>query len=152
MGHETTARGTDITWGDAWEMTPCVLLPVEAFADSDDVRRNVGLRRLWGAPDEETREHSRAVTWRFFSCTAGWPEPPTAAELYVAIQAVAPTPRQRAVIRTWLEEATYEELMLAWIEEAYTWQELVAAAHRIGFNGYGISRWLNALAGDTPRA
>ena len=152
MGYETMADGTDITWGDPWEMEPCTLLPVEAFAGSDDLPPNVALRRLWGAPDEETREHSRTVTWRFFSCTAGWPEPPTAADLYAAIQAEAPTSRQRAVIRTWLDEATYAELMLAWIEEAYTWRDLVAAAHRIGFNGFGVSRWLNGMARETSRA
>ena len=76
MARETTAAGTEIIWGDPWEMEPCTLLPAEAFAGSDDVPRNIALRRRWGAPDEETGEHSRTVTWRFFSCTAGWPHPP----------------------------------------------------------------------------
>ena len=152
MARETTAAGTEIIWGDPWEMEPCTLLPAEAFAGSDDVPRNIALRRRWGAPDEETGEHSRTVTWRFFSCTAGWPHPPTASDLYVAIRAPAPTRWQRAVIRAWLDEATYAELMLAWLEEAYSWQELVAAAHRIGYGRYGVCRWLNSLARESGRA
>ena len=152
VGHEATAAGTVVTWGDPRETEPCTLLPVDAFANSDEVPRNVALRRRWGAPDEETGQHSRAVTWRFFSCTAGWPEPPTATDLYVAIRAPVPTRRQRAVIRTWLDEATYAELMLAWLEEAYSWRQLVGAAHRIGYTTYGVCRWLNGLAHGTTRA
>ena len=127
-------------------MEPCELLPPGAFPVVDDPPPNRELRRLWGAPDAQTGEHSHAVTWRFFSSCAGWPRPPTAEEFYRALRADSPTPRQRGVIRTWLREATYSELLQGWIEEAYTWRELVTAAHRVGFDVYGTCRWLNGFA------
>lgn len=131
-------------------MEPCALLPPQAFVDSDTPPPDRELRRRWGAGDEETGPHSRAVTWRFFSSCAGWGVPPTAMELYAAIRAAAPTPRQRTVVSTWLLEATYSELLQAWIEEAYTWRELVAAAHLVGFDGNGVCRWLNTFASAAP--
>ena len=148
----SVVRGVVVAWGDPWELEPCVLLPPEAFEASDTPPPDATLRRRWGAPDAETRANSRAVTWRFFSSCAGWRVPPTAAELYEAVVAEAPTPRQRTVIRAWLMEATYSELLTAWIEEAYTWQGLVAAAHRVGFWRYGVCRWLNGFARRPGRA
>ena len=42
------------------------------------------------------------------------------------------TSRQASVIRAWLQEATIQELTLAWVEEAYSWRLLVRAVHRLG--------------------
>lgn len=65
-----------------------MLPPVDAFASGDKVPRTLPWPSLV-APDEEAGQHSRTVTWRFFSYTAGWPEPPMAADLFAAFRAAA---------------------------------------------------------------
>ena len=136
-----------IKYGDPWETDPCNLLPPDAFHTADETptdRRS--LRSRFGLPEGSTGENSSAVRSRFVSCTAGWPTPPTSEEFYLAVQAAAPSSRQKAVIRAWLAEATYQEIMLAWLEEAFSWRELVAAVHRVGYQPYGLNRYLNQFA------
>ena len=136
-----------VTWGDPWDTEPCDLLPAAAFAAGDGAPApRADLRRRWGAPDEETGENSHTVTWRFFSSCAGWNPPPTAAELHHAVRTSTPDARQQAVIRKWLGEATPREFVLAWVEEAYGWEDLVAAAHRVGFRDNRTCRMLNQFA------
>jgi len=110
---------------------PLVLAPAEAF---DDTR-----------PDEEFRERfhpdhdpgqlgrkSRAVRRRLGSSCAGWRRRPRTEEFYDAVHARSPSLRQKQLIRTWLQEASREDLLYAWAEGVYTWRELARAVHAAG--------------------
>ena len=118
------------------------LAPPDAF---DDERSNASVRAECGlttTPDE-TGRRSRTVRNRIARSTAGWAETPDAAEFHDALRAEEPTQRQRNLISTWMLEASNEDIILAWAEEAYTMRELVAAIHRAGaqddnpvLNGY----------------
>ena len=136
-----------VTYGDPWETEPCDLLPPNEFHAADESPTDrLMLRSRFGVPDENTGPNSSAVRSRFISCTAGWPTPPTSSEFFLALQAEDPSSRQKAVVRAWLAEATYQEIILAWLEEAYSWQDLVAAVHRVGYRHNGLNRYLNQFA------
>lgn len=122
------------------------LAPPEAF---DAERSNAALRAECGlttAP-EETGPHSWTVRKRIASSCAGWPEHPTAEEFHDALQAQNPTLRQQSLISMWMLEATDEDVILAWAEEAYTLRDLVAAVHRAGAQDDNPARnaYLNSL-------
>lgn len=140
-----------VTYGDPWHLEPCDLLPPEAFhADGETPTDRQAIRAACGLQEDGTKERSAAVHARFFSCTAGWRTPPTSEEFYHAVQACAPTPRQKHVIEAWLSEAEQGEILRAWLEEAYSWRDLVAAMHRIGYRRNELSRYLNQFA-KAPR-
>lgn len=134
-----------IEYGRA-DLAPCELAPAELFSDEPPSRR---LREQTGALGPEgTGRQSRAVEGRFLSSCAGWKVPPTAEELYEAIRAESPSGRQQAVLRTWLLEATWGELLDAWVQRVYTWRELAAAMHRIGYDEPILCHAMNELAID----
>ena len=140
-----------VVYGDEDER-PCALLPEAAFrSDSETTADRPALRAMYGASDDEVGPNSATVRWRFFSCTAGWPDPPGSADLYDALRAETPTSRQASVIRAWLQEATIQELTLAWVEEAYSWRLLARAVHRLGHKDPRLNRYLNQFA-DPGRA
>ena len=140
-----------VVFGDEDER-PCALLPEAAFrSDSETTADRPALRAMYGASDDEIGPNSATVRWRFFSCTAGWPDPPGPADLYDALRAETLTSRQASVIRAWLQEATIQELTLAWVEEAYSWRLLVRAVHRLGHKDPRLNRFLNQFA-DPRRA
>ena len=66
------------------------------------------------------------------SSCAGWAEIPTGRELYDALRAETPTPRQQALIRTWWVEANFDQIMEAWLQRAYSIRQLVRAVHLAG--------------------
>ena len=140
--------GLEVVFGDP-ENRPCELLPPEAFPGPDEIKPDTDLRRQGGVPDEETGPNSHAVYWRFFSSCAGWPQPPTPQEFYLAIRARNPGRRQRAILATWFQEATNSEILWGWIEEAYTWPLIVAAVHRVGYHRNALNRYLNGFSGST---
>ena len=136
-----------VTYGDPWDTEPCLLLHPDDFHGADETptdRRE--LRSRFGLSEEDTGKNSSAVRSRFMSCTAGWPVPPTSEDLYIALRADEPSSRQKAVTRTWLAEAAYREIMLAWLEEAFSWRELVAAVHRVEYQRNDLNRYLNQFA------
>ncbi len=139
------AAGMEVVFGGPQEQ-PCELLPPSAFPGPPAVRPIPALRRQAGILDSETGRNSRTVYWRFFSSCAGWPQPPTPAEFHDAVRTADPSRRQRAVVRTWLAEASNREIARAWIEEAYTWPILVAAIHRIGYRRHALNYYLNGFA------
>ena len=130
------------------DLVPCELAPAERFSDEPASRR---LRERCGALGPEgTGRQSRAVEGRFLSSCAGWKRPPTAGELYEAIRADGPSKRQEAVLRTWLLEATWGELLDAWVQQVYTWRELATAMHRIGYDEPILCHAMNELATGRP--
>ena len=110
---------------------PTTLAPPEAF---DDRRPDDAFRRRFHPrhDPEEVGPHSRAVRGRLGSSCAGWVESPSSKEFYEAVRTATPTQRHREIIKTWLGEATREEMLEAWAEGAYTWRQLARAIHRAG--------------------
>lgn len=130
------------------DLAPCELAPAEHFSDEPAPRR---LRERAGALGPEgTGRRSSAVEGRFLSSCAGWKVPPTAEELYEAIRAGKPSKRQETVLRTWLLEATWVELLDAWVQQVYTWRELATAMHRIGYDEPILCHAMNELATGQP--
>ncbi len=151
-GEATNFRsGIEVRFGDPLDVSPCELLPEEAFdGPGESATDRAAIRRTFGFDEKHTGPNSSAVRSRFFSCTAGWPEPPTPGEFYRAVRDPRPSPRARAVLHAWVNEATDGEIVRAWIEEAYSWRELVAAVHRIGHRRNRINRLLNRFARARP--
>lgn len=132
-------------WTLASRSGPCELGPPEAFSDElapDDYFE------LW--PDHDPARMgptSEAVHRRILSSCAGWPQRPTARELYAALRAETLTGRQTAIIGMWAVEADTLDLFDAWGEHVYTWRQLVAALHRAGpLRTYRRFRQLNRMA------
>ena len=122
----------------------CQLLPPEAFPETrpDPVEREA----VDGIPPQETGPNSRTVRARLASSCAGWPSPPEAPEFYAAVRSLHPTVRQRAIVRTWANEATSGDIVRGWLEEAYSWPMLVAALHRTGAGHRELDELLNGFA------
>lgn len=116
---------------DSPDAEPTTLAPAEAFSNR---RGCAELRARCGIATEPggTGPGSTAVTGRIASSCAGWVEPPTGAEFFEAVRAETPTTRQADIISMWLLEATDDEILLAWAEEAYSFRELVNAIHNAG--------------------
>ena len=117
----------------------------EAFDESRVAR---DFRAVWHPrhdPDQLGRA-SRAVRRRLASSCAGWKRQPTAEEFYEAVRTSSPDEGQSQIIETWLQEATREDLVEAWAENAYTWRELAAAIHRSGLEESPRCGELNSLA------
>jgi len=79
------------------------------------------------ADPEATGPHSRTVRGIICGGCCGWPEPPTSEEVYEAIRAENRSTRQRAVVTVLTNEASFDELMNAYIERAFTWRQLARA-------------------------
>ena len=123
------------------------LAPPEAFdaeRSSSAIRASCG----WDTASSETGRHSRTVRNRIARSCAGWPDKPTSDEFHDALQAPEPTRRQQNLISMWMLEASSEDIILAWAEEAYTLQELVRAVHRAKAqdDNPGLNAYLNSLA------
>ena len=114
---------------DPW--APATLLPPEAFSDAEATPRD--FQRLC-EPGAATGRHAAAVRRRIMSSCAGWRRRPTAGEFYDAVRATRPTVRQQAIVDMWGREATFQELLEAWAERAYTDRQLVRALHLAGFD------------------
>ena len=123
---ETARRRVE---NDKW--APATLLPAEAF--SDEPASEAVSQRLC-APETPRGRHAGAVHHRIMSSCAGWAERPTAGEFYDAVRASRPTDRQQAIVRMWGTEATLEDLVEAWAQQAYTFRQLVRALHRADFS------------------
>ncbi len=80
------------------------------------------------------------------SSCAGWRRRPTAAEFYEAVRARRATVRQQAIVDMWGREATFQELLEAWAQGAYTDRQLVRALHLADFNCGDRIREINQWA------
>lgn len=89
---------------------------------------------------------SRAVGGRLATSTAGWENPPTAAEFHEAVHEKAPNARQRAILRCFLTEATDDEWLDAWAERAFTWRAILRHAHSIARVPDTVIGTINAFA------
>lgn len=79
----------------------------------------------------------------------GWGRPPDAAELYDAMRTRRPTPRQLAVAGAFIGEAGIDDILMAYLEGAFTWRQLAAMIHKLGMETSELSPYLNRWTGDT---
>ena len=85
----------------------------------------------------------------------GWGRPPDAAELYDAMRTRRPTPRQLAVAGAFIGEAGIDDILMAHLEGAFTWRQLIAMLCRLGMETSELSPYLNRWtdgAGTPPAA
>ena len=107
------------------------LLPPEAF--SDEYAPAERLTRVRPRADPRaTGPDSQTVRGLICGACAGWRNPPTSREFYEAMRAERLDDRQRSVVGVLINESTFEEMMNAHTEQAFTWRQLVRAMHQRG--------------------
>lgn len=140
-GQEETVRRTRAERPDA---TP-ELEPPDAFSDKYAARSLLAEIRPDADP-QATGPGSQTVRGLLCGACAGWGEPPTSAELYDAMRAENPTDRQLAIAGVLVNEASFDELLNAHTEGAFTWRQLARAAAKRGYVPPGRVRQINAFA------
>ena len=120
------------------EGATALLLPPEDFSDEY-------------APEDPTVRgdrgpNSTTVRSVLASACAGWGKRPDAAEFYEAIRSPTPTDRQEAIVNVMVIEATCNEILLAYLQGAYTWRQLARAIQRCGNRPTRLSRYVNLWA------
>lgn len=107
---------------------PHALAPPQAFRHEGS---RAAIRRQYVHDDDPDRvgRASRTVARRITRSCCGWKTRPNSEEFYEALRARQPNQRQRNLINMWWQEATNDELILAWAEDVYSIRELVAAIH-----------------------
>lgn len=113
------------------EPLPVRLPPPEAFPD-DYTAADTLVRFRPSADPAEMGPDSRTIRSVIRRRCCGWRRPPTAREVYDAMRASEPTKRQLDAMTVVLNESTFEEVVLAHLEGAFTWRQLARAVHRRG--------------------
>ena len=126
------------------------LAPIDAFPDEYSTADDLAAIRLDADPDA-TGPHSRTIRGLLGGACAGWRVRPTSVELYDALRADNPTRRQRSIATVLINEASFEELVNAHTEGAFTWRQLARAARRQGTVPPLRIRQINAFATPPPR-
>ena len=147
---ETADPGKTATW--AWSQaeterrrraaaTPPTLAPIDAFPD----------QYATAADPDATGPHSQTFRGLLAGACAGGRVRPASVELYDALRADKPTRRQRFMATVLINEASFEELVNAHTEGAFTWRQLARAARRQGAVPPLRIRQINAFATPPPR-
>ena len=110
---------------------PVRLPPQEAFPD-EYTPTDTLLKYCPRADPAETGPDSRTIGVVIARRCCGWRKPPTPREVYDAMRADDPTGRQLDAMTVVLNESTFDEVVLAHLEGAFTWQQLARAVHRRG--------------------
>ena len=130
--------------------TPPTLAPIDAFPDEYATADELAAAGLDADPDA-TGPRSQTIRGLLGGACAGWRVPPTSIELYDALRADNPTSRQRSIATVLINEASFEELVNAHTEGAFTWRQLARAARRQGAAAPLRIRLINAFATPPPR-
>ena len=130
--------------------TPPTLAPIDAFPDEYATADEFAAAGLDADPDA-TGPRSQTIRGLLGGACAGWRVPPTSIELYDALRADNPTSRQRSIATVLINEASFEELVNAHTEGAFTWRQLARAARRQGAAAPLRIRLINAFATPPPR-
>ena len=93
-----------------------------------------------------TGPDSWTIRWLLCGTCAGWGRPPTSAEFYDAMRTERLDRRQLSVAGVLIDEASFEELVNAHTERAFTWRQLVRAMHQRGCVPAGRVREVNRFA------
>ena len=130
--------------------TQPTLAPIDAFPDEYSTADDLAAVRLDADPNA-TGPHSQTVRGLLGGACAGWRVRPTSVELYDALRADNPTSRQRSMATVLINEASFEDLVNAHTEGAFTWRQLARAAQRQGAVPPPRIRLINAFATPPPR-
>lgn len=118
------------------------LLPAEQLSDEyapDD-----------GTIDGDRGPESSAIRSLLAGACAGWERPPDSAEFYHAMRAKQPTRRQQTIAGVLIAEGTMNDVLLAYLQGAFTWRQLGRMMHRRGVYSGHLARYVN-LDGGRPR-
>ncbi len=132
------------------DATPPTLAPTDAFPDEYSTADDLAAVRLDADPDA-TGPYSQTIRGLLGGACAGWRVRPTSVELYDALRADNPTNRQRSIATVLINEASFEDLVNAHTEGAFTWRQLARAARRQGSVPPLRIRQINAFATPPPR-
>lgn len=77
---------------------------------------------------------------------AGWKQRPSAAEFHAAMRAAAPDARQRAIAGVLIKEGTLDQVLLAQLQGAFTWRQLVRRMHETAVCDPALTRYVNRWA------
>ncbi len=99
--------------------TQPTLAPIDAFPDEYSTADELAAVRLDPDPDA-TGPRSQTIRGLLGGACAGWRVPPTSVELYDALRADNPTSRQRSIATVLINEASFEDLVNAHTEGAFT--------------------------------
>ena len=130
--------------------TQPTLAPIDAFPDDYSTADQFAAIRPDTDPDA-TGSHSQAIRGLLGGAYASWRIRPTSVELYHALRAENPTRRQRSIATVLINEASFEDLVNAHTEGAFTWRQLARAAQRQGAVPPLRIRQINAFATPPPR-
>ena len=130
--------------------TQPTLAPIDAFPDEYSTADDLAAAGLDADPDA-TGPRSQTIRGLLGGACAGWRVRPTSVELYDALRADNPTSRQRSIATVLINEASFEELVNAHTEGAFTWRQLARAARRQGAAAPLRIRLINAFATPPPR-
>ena len=118
-----------------------------ALRPAADFSDRVAPQGLAAESARNTGQNARAVRARFATSARGWVRLPTAGEFHDALRAERSTDRQFAIVALWAQEAGPREMLMAWVQRAYSWRILVEALHRNGLTRRGkLNDYLNWFA------
>jgi len=111
------------------------LLPEEELSDE------------YAAEDERAEGNhgpkSRAIRSLLAGACAGWKQPPDSTEFYNAMRAEQPSARQQAIAGVLIAEGTPNDVLLAYLEGAFTWRQLGRMMHRRKLYSGQLARYVN---------
>lgn len=108
--------------------------PLEQYDDKYTSPETLGQLRPDADP-EATGPHSQTVRGIICGGCSGWVKTPTSEEVYEAMRAEHRTPAQQTAVGVLTGEATFDELMNAHLEGAFTWRQLARAFKEAGMPG-----------------
>ena len=132
------------------DATRPTLAPIDTFPDEYSTADDLATTRLDVDPNA-TGPNSQTIRGLLGGACAGWRARPTSVELYDALRADNPTNRQRSIATVLINEASFEDLVNAHTEGAFTWRQLARAARRQGTVPPLRIRQINAFATPAPR-
>ena len=130
--------------------TQPTLAPTDAFPDEYSTADDLAAVGLDADPNA-IGPNSQTIRGLLGGACAGWRVRPTSVELYDALRADNPTNRQRSIATVLINEASFEDLVNAHTEGAFTWRQLARAARRQGTVPPLRIRQINAFATPPPR-
>lgn len=135
------------------DRTEPVLAPPGTFSDDYATLYDLTLADP-GADPDATGPDSQTIRGLLCGACAGWKQPPTSVELYDTMRAMRdrnPTRRQLSIAGVLVNEASFEDLVNAHLESAFTWHQLAVAAHLRANVPADRIRLINAFRRPEPR-